>query len=48
MNKEKRLELKLTVELFEKFKKIADKTQLTVSALLRLLMLDYIKSEENS
>ena len=27
MNKEKRLELKLTIELFEQFKKLADKKQ---------------------
>lgn len=48
MNKEKRLELKLTLELFEQFKKIADKKQISVSALIRLLMLEYIKNEENT
>lgn len=48
MNKEKRLELKLTVELFEQFKKIADEKQLSVSALIRILMLDYIKNEKNT
>lgn len=48
MNKEKRLELKLTVELFEQFKKLADKKQLSVSALIRLLMLEYIENEKNT
>ena len=48
MNKEKRLELKLTLELFEQFKKLADKKQISVSALIRLLMLEYIENEENS
>ena len=48
MTKEKRLELKLTVELFEQFKKLADKKQLSVSALIRLLMLEYIENEKNT
>ena len=48
MNKEKRLELKLTAELFEQFKKLADKKQLSVSALIRLLMLEYIENEKNT
>jgi hypothetical protein len=48
MNKETRLELKLTLELFEQFKKLADKKQISVSALIRLLMLEYIENEENS
>lgn len=48
MNKEKRLELKLTVDLFEQFKKLADKKQISVSALIRMLMLEYIKNEENT
>lgn len=48
MNKEKRLELKLTSDLFEQFKKLADKKQISVSALIRLLMLDYIKNDKDS
>ena len=48
MNKEKRLELKLTIELFEQFKKLADKKQLPVSALIRMLMLEYIKNEQDT
>lgn len=48
MNKEKRLELKLTIELFEQFKKLADKKQLSVSALIRMLMLEYIKNEQDT
>lgn len=48
MTKEKRLELKLTAELFEQFKKLADKKQLSVSALIRLLMLEYIENEKNT
>lgn len=48
MTKEKRLELKLTVELFEQFKKLADKKQLSVSALIRLLMLECIENEKNT
>ena len=44
--KEARLNLKLGEDLLTDFKAAADKKQLSVSALIRILMLDYLKNEK--
>lgn len=47
MNNEARLELKLSKELLDALKTEAKKKQITVSALVRLVMLDYLKEQTN-
>ena len=47
MKDDVRLELKLSKELLEAIKEAATKKQLTVSAFVRLIMLDYLKEQDN-
>lgn len=47
MKDDARLELKLSKELLEAIKEAAAKKQLTVSAFVRLIMLDYLKEQTN-
>ena len=47
MQNEVRLNVKLSAELLERVKVVAEKKQLTVSALTRLLLVNYVESYEN-
>ena len=47
MEKETRLNIKLTEDLLIKVKQAAKRKGLTVSALTRLLLIDYVESIEN-
>ena len=47
MSTKKRIDLKLSAELYDKFKAIAIKKQVTVSTLLRLIMQEYIENEKS-
>ena len=47
MKNEVRLNVKLSAELLERIKAIAEKKQLNVSALIRLLLVNYVESYEN-
>ena len=47
MQNEVRLNVKLSAELLERVKVVAEKKQLNVSALTRLLLVNYVESYEN-
>ena len=47
MKNEVRLNVKLSAELLERVKVVAEKKQLNVSALTRLLLVNYVESYEN-
>ena len=47
MRNEVRLNVKLSAELLERVKVVAEKRQLNVSALTRLLLVNYVESYEN-
>jgi post-segregation antitoxin (ccd killing protein) len=47
MKNEVRLNVKLSAELLERVKVVAEKKQLNVSALTRLLLVNYVENFEN-
>ena len=47
MKNEVRLNVKLSAELLERVKVVAERKQLNVSALTRLLLVNYVESYEN-
>lgn len=47
MKNEVRLNVKLSAELLERVKVVAEKKHLSVSALTRLLLVNYVESYEN-
>ena len=45
-NSEKRFELRLTEELYEKIKAVAAEKDLTMTAMIKIILLDYLTKKE--